>query len=690
LSVKAQTHLAMLTAGLMLAHLWAAKAVRSAVFLSAWDANSLPAMVFVTAVAVVAAVPVYSRLLARFGPRLVVPIGLAVSAGAHLVEWHLSPTSPWVAVVVYLHIAGLGALLLSGFWSLASELFDTQTAKSGFGRIAAAGTIGGLLGGIAIERLSAERPDAALLLLALFHCASAVGAYWLGRRTGLGSRPRSADEEPRSVFDFRVLHGSPHLKTIALLVTLSTASAFVIEYLFQAGAQAAYPHRPDLQQFLARFYIVVGVATSLVQFLAGPSVRRIGLGRTISSLSVGLGSTTALTLVFQAFPMVVFVRGIESTLRASLFRSGYELLFVPMDPAEKRRTKTFLDVACDRAGDAIGALLVQFVLIAAPLLSLTAFLSPALLAVVVMMAAAGLWVGRRLDRLYLGVVERRLAKEGEQTPVIVPSEVGWTVIGLTAPHGAAPSPLSTGVFPAVLPGRDDDRRLTMLAELRSGDKTRVRTGLANLDAPDRMQLAQVMSLLAWDDVAVGARSVLERHASKHVGMLIDALVDQSTDFAVRRRLPRVLATVGSPRAIEGLLWSLEDERFEVRYQSARAIERLLRHFPALLVSKAHVLRAVDRELSVSASVWNGYRLIDRAESDEEDVSEEGAGAGQGAEAQRNLEHVFTLLATIFPREAVFAAHRGLTSKDPHLRGLAVEYLDSALEPSLRAKLWALV
>ena len=57
-----------------------------------------------------------------------------------------------MAVAVYLHVAGFGALLLSGFWSLVSELFDPQTAKASFGRIAAAGTLGGLVGGLATAR----------------------------------------------------------------------------------------------------------------------------------------------------------------------------------------------------------------------------------------------------------------------------------------------------------------------------------------------------------------------------------------------------------------------------------------------------------------------------------------------------------------------------------------------------------
>src|SRR6185295_14460616 len=123
--------------------------------------------------------------------------------------------------------------------------------------------------------------------------------------------------------------------------------------------------------------------------------------------------------LYQTFPMFAVLRGVESVLRGSLFRSGYELIFVPMDPEEKRRTKTFLDVTCDRAGDALGAILVQ-----ALLFTNAGFQRGELLAVIIALAAGGLYLARRLDVLYLGVVARRLVKQGDPAPIVFGSEAG--------------------------------------------------------------------------------------------------------------------------------------------------------------------------------------------------------------------------------------------------------------------------
>ena len=200
MTARAVTRLAMAVAGIMLAHQTASKAVRDAVFLSGPGVEKLPLMMMLTAAAVVLAVPLWARLLARFGPRTVVPAGFLVSAAAHLVEWNLPADDTRVAAAVYLHVAGFGGLLLSGFWSLVSELFDTNEAKSSYGLIAAAGTLGGLAGGGA---LLAVPVDSSLAMLAALHVLCAGGVWVLAREARVstlldstGARHASVRSQP--------------------------------------------------------------------------------------------------------------------------------------------------------------------------------------------------------------------------------------------------------------------------------------------------------------------------------------------------------------------------------------------------------------------------------------------------------------------------------------------------------------
>jgi hypothetical protein len=369
-------------------------------------------------------------------------------------------------------------------------------------------------------------------------------------------------------------------------------------------------------------------------------------------------------------------------LRGSLFRSAYELLFVPMDAAERRRMKTFLDVTCDRAGEALGAVIVQVLLFTG-----TALLSGVLLGVAIVLAAGTLWLGRRLDRLYLGVVEKQLARHVGSVTVVAASDASWTMLDVGRPPGlsrATVAPIATPPRPAVPPPRIEDPKLRAMADLRSGDRARVEAALKRLTQPDRSQIAHVIELLAWDDMVASARTVLERAASAHVGLLGDALLDPDTDFAIRRRIPRILGIVPTQRAVDALALGLDDARFEVRYQCGRAIDRLLRKGEGDIgINRLRMLAVVERELSLPPSVWQGLRLIDGVELENEGDED----AAPSEAAQRNLEHVFTLLGTVLPRDAVRVAFRGVQSNDPGLRGLAREYLEGVLPTSMSARLW---
>ena len=679
-SAPTLTRLAMAVAGVMLAHQVASKAFREATFLSAWRIEDLPTMVIAAAVCVVVAVPVYARLLAAFGPRRVVPIGFLLSAAAHVVEWRVSPGNRWIAVAIYLHAAGFGALLLSGFWLFISELFDPRSAKASFGPIAAAGTLGGLAGGIATVGIAATLPvETTLLLLAGLHTACAAGAILLGRASH-EAPPAAPDTAPRARWwQWDAVRAAPHLGTLALIVIVTSGGAAIVDYLFKAHAKVNLGDGPDLLRFFAIFYAGVQVATFAAQASVGSSVRRLGLGATISSLPVSLGITSTIALVIPAFQTFIGVRAAESVFRGSLFRGAYELLFVPMDPDQKRRTKTFLDVTCDRAGDALGSGLVKALLLLSPL-----FAENLLLACVLAAAAIGIWLSRRLDVMYVRVVERRLVGHAGLAPVILGTETGWTRLDIARPvghthPGTRPSPVAT-------PPRPLDPRLEMLVELRSGDRSRVEAALLRLTNPDTTQVAQVIQLLAWDDLVVGARKVLESAAPGHVGLLVDELLDGKAEFAIRRRIPRILGTVPSARAVDGLVRGLDDPRFEVRYQCARALGHLVAKNDGLRADAPTILAVVERELSVSPQIWHGHQLIDAEEHDDEP----GLGGVPEDRAQRNLEHVFWLLSAVLPREPLQVAFGGIRSRNAELRGLALEYLDSVLPLSIRLKLWSLL
>jgi hypothetical protein len=670
------------------------KATRDALFLSSFGISALPSMLMISAVVSLAIIPLGARVMSALGPSRIVPIALATSAGFLLGSWALAGQFPRaVAVAVYLHVASLGAVLISWFWSLINERFDPRTARRYVARIAGGATLGGLLGGILAERLA--RPvglTGMLPVLAGLHLGCS-GLTLVLRAPGIpgplpAGRARSTAPEEHSTPTREeagpaLLWRSSYIRDLGLLVLLSAIGEALLDYALKAQAAATFARGAPLLRFFGLYYTAAGLLTLLVQTgLTRRFLERFGLTRTVATLPLSLGAGGVAALLAPGLWSLVIARGAEGALRNSLFRSGYELLYTPMRPAEKRSTKTMIDVGGERLGDLAGGGIVKLALIALPALALGV-----LMTIAIALGGLGLFFARRLQRGYTQALERSLLDRA--TVVEIGRSLDRTTLSvILGTRGDLPvaDVLVAGRVPAVpesprLTGPTDpvDERA---AALRSGDRERVQAALRD-DPLTPALVAQAILLLGWDEVAPSALQALRRVAPTVVGQLTDALVDPGTEFTIRRRLPRVLAATTTPRAIEGLLAGLEDSRFEVRYQCGRALARIQDAKPSR-IAEERALAAVMREMKVDRSIWESQRLLDRSE---EATDSPFVDQFLRDRANRSLEHVFTLLSLILPKQPLIVAFRGLHTTDELLRGTALEYLEAVLPETVRASLW---
>lgn len=669
------TTVSMVGAALMLAHQVAGKAARDGLFLSRYDATALPKMVLAAAAVAVLFGWLFGVLLKRYSPQRVVPGALLLSAALQMAEWSLLERSPEVVVVwVYLHIVGFGAILLSGFWSLANEVFDPREAKLRFGRIAGFGTAGGIVGGLLAERTVVWfGTSSVLVLLAGLHLLAGLSVMALAGPTAVGRVREREQGSARTAF-----RKAPFLWSLAVLVLLGTTSASLLDYLFKSGATLEYGKGPGLVRFFALFYTGAQVLTFLVQtVVARFSLEKLGLSRTVMSLPLAVGGGAAGALLLPVFPMVASVRALELILRGSLFRSGYELFYTPIPARDKRAVKTLIDVGSDRMGDAVGAGTLQLLLWLGPMTA-----RPQILAIAVGLAAISAWIASRMDKAYLQVLERGLLSRAVELDVADVQDS--TTMSAVLQTTSVPVQSAAKAVAPVRPLVGSDPVVDTLAELRSGDSERVLPALTRVEP---VLVAQVIRLLAWDEVSPLAREALVHQGRGITGQLVDVLVDEGQDFAVRRRIPRILARLGGQRAMDGLMESLGDPRFEVRFQCGRAMDYLRQKDGELHVDAARIYAVVGRELSVSKPIWQGHRLLDQRDvmdsySFLDDVLRE--------RANQSLEHVFSLLAVVLEREPLQVAFRALHSEDRLLRGLGLEYLEGVLPSGLGGRLTALV
>ena len=159
--------------------------------------------------------------------------------------------------------------------------------------------------------------------------------------------------------------------------------------------------------------------------------------------------------------------------------------------------------------------------------------------------------------------------------------------------------------------------------------------------------------------------------------MADALLDETLDYAIRRRIPRLLATCENRRAWDGLFEGLNDPHFEIRFRCSRALDAMHQRHPEFRPEPAVVYPLIARELRESPTTVVG---------DGDDGSSAQAEGGSEGQVSHSLAHVFALLGLILPRDAVRTAFRALHTDDSRLRALAVEYLGSSVPREIRDRL----
>ena len=638
----AERVVAPVTALAMLAVQVGSNATRDALFLSSFSVTTLPWFVAAAAVVTFLAAHGTGSLLARYGPRRIVPATFALGGVLFGAEaWLLQPRPATAAVVLYFHGTVLGAIATSTFWSLLNERFDPHSAKGLFSRVAAAATLGAVLGGFGAARVATSQSVGVLLaVLAAGAAVCACGAMVVGR----GGDRRLCEDEPASPEGRRdAPTGSSYVRGLAMLATLAALVGTLCDYLLKADVAAYVGSGAPLVGFFGMFYAVTGIAAFAIQAAFAPAVLgRLGIAGAIAVHPVAVGVAGLASLAAPSPWRGILPRCADATLRRSLFRTGYELLYTPLPDGTRRSVKTTIDVGWDCVGSFAGAAVVFLLTRLMPTQDIAALTVACLVG-----ASLELWGTRRLPAGYVRALEEKLRQRGAGLPRGTLYSMHQITIQCMPPdddHGGT-DVQAPRVDPVV----------EALAALRSDSARRIRPALRQA-AGEPALVGAVIPLLARKDLFDDAGRALQAHGTRVAGQLADALVDPATPEVVRGRLPLVLESCVSRRACDGLVEGLSDPCFKVRQRCCRALLKMTADNPALRVPQQVACAAAERELDI----------------------------GAGDEA--SMVHVFDLLALAFDRGIMAIARRACESGQAQARGTALAYLETTLPRALFAKL----
>ena len=665
---------------MMIAHMQGGKTVRDALFLSYFDVTDLPKVMIATAVLSALAIVVYSRVLSRYGPARLTPPLYIFSGLVSFGEWVAMSLWPdIVTIVLYLHVTVLDSLLVSGFWSIINERYDPYSAKKIISRLAIFATMGGLLGAGAasvIARIIDIR--AVIAMLAVLHVFSGLALYQVSRGQ-IDSKGQPA--VPQGLLT--ILKNNTLIQHMAVLMVALATTIALLDYLFKATLQVTLS-KEALVTFFAYFYIAIDIGSLLLQTLvSGKALRWFGLGGTIIVLPLGIIFGGLITFVFRSLMTITLLRGASNLLTNSFFGPAYELLFTPIPPADKRTSKILIDVGANRAGNMLGGLMIMGLL----LLPGTTGSYVLLTALVLACAMSGLIL--LLNQGYVSQLAKNLSsgalrvKEIEIKDKTTAGTIATTQTTLERDRllqeisrYRSGNILTKGQIAAKKKAEmphhapqdstDEDAEFKAIQDLRSRDEKRIRHVLVNKTMTPAL-LAHILPLFRRQSLLQEALNAARPLVSSASGQLVDALLDRHQHPLIRRRIPLLLGQADNERAVQGLIFGLQDREMDVRFRCAEALARIKTNYPQLTVDTEAIWRVVYRELSYFSG--SGFKST------------------QGVEP---LRYMFVLFGIIFGLNLMNICYESLQAEDPAIRGTALEYLDNQLPQNVRATLWPII
>jgi ATP:ADP antiporter, AAA family len=381
----------------------------------------LPWVFTATFVAMVAVVPIFGALAARYPRRTLLPIvyGFFIVNILGLFAWLRSGlVAEWAPGAFFVWLSVFNLFVVSVFWSFMADLWNDQQARRLFGFIAAGGSAGAIVGPSLTATLVgsigpvALLPVAAGFLAGALLCIARLGRWAATPTTGTPGRNGRHDEAALGggvLAGVTLMARSRYLLGICLFIGLSSTLATFVYFQQAHIVRASFSDSAQRTAVFALIDLAVNALTIGAQLLlTGPLVVRLGLSNTLALLpALTLLGFAALGLAPVLTVLVTF-QVLRRAAQYGVARPVREILFTVVPREEKYKAKNVIDTVVYRGGDAAGGW--AFAGLTALGLGLTGI-------ALVALPLAAVWI---VTALYLG---RR--QEALREPAIPPAAVRW-------------------------------------------------------------------------------------------------------------------------------------------------------------------------------------------------------------------------------------------------------------------------
>lgn len=348
--------------------------LRDAMGIAGGGAGQLQWLFTATFLSMLAIVPLFGMIAARWPPRRFVPFIYWFFALNMLVFGAFFASGLEEAIVsrvFFVWISVYNLFVVSIFWSVLADHFSSEQGRRLFGFIAAGGTAGALAGPALAALLVVKFGVTLLTVLAAIFLECAVQCY----RALAGTAPQQASSRrtggllPAGREDARLGGGvfagiglilrDRYLLGIVMFVLLH---ALTSTFLYFEQARIVAASLADTAS-RTRLFAMADLATSVLTigmqlFITGRFMRRLGIAAALVLLPLVSLLSFASIAVWPVLLVLVLMQSSRRAIDYAIVRPAREVLFTVVSREAKYKAKSVIETVVYRGGDAAGGWIV--------------------------------------------------------------------------------------------------------------------------------------------------------------------------------------------------------------------------------------------------------------------------------------------------------------------------------------------
>jgi len=356
------------------------KPLRNASYLDRQGGEKLPLAYLLTAVIMGLIVNFHSRLQVRFPRHILIASSVFFFFFNIFAFWLLFRTDwKWVPTVFWVWANIFAVVLVTQFWILFNDIFNPREARRLIGFVGSGGLLGAICGSMLAGSLARTRFFDNLLLLAAGILGLGIGVIygifrWQRRRKPAPDRPEAEDKalpklSPAEKVGFRdafnTTRQSRYLVLLAGIMLATWVVSTLIDFQFNSVVSRQVAEERNLTSFFGYFNAGMNAVAFLLQlFLTSRIIQllRIRMTLLIYPLALLLCSTGIGLVAYASLLPAILIKSSDKSLAYSLNQSVRELLYIPISPEQKYKSKIFIDMFLNRFAKGLGAVILLVLL----------------------------------------------------------------------------------------------------------------------------------------------------------------------------------------------------------------------------------------------------------------------------------------------------------------------------------------